>query len=291
MKKALSLVLTLASLLLLLVGCGADSSNPIETMTLTEIMEAVYEKASIAGINTETRPIMTVGEERLAYFFGTEFDCKEAIASEPEMGFGYSVCLARVDAGKAESIAAEILEKADTYKWICAHADSKVVAVNGNVVLLCMTSEANCAAFKEAFLSISAKNEEKPSSGLSAMTLTEVLEKVYEAAALENVNTEFYPIQTVEKDRMTYFFGTEFSFTEAIASEPEIGWGYSVCLARVDAKKAEKIAADVLENANEGKWVCVFAECKIVAVRDDIVMLCMTTNERCAALKAAFLAL
>ena len=59
---------------------------------------------------------------------------------EPMMGsMAFSLVLARVkDAADAKAVAQEMNEKINTRKWICVEADSKMVAVYGDVVMLIM---------------------------------------------------------------------------------------------------------------------------------------------------------
>lgn len=125
--------------------------NVINTIDLAELTEMVYASCgkSMDGFyNTE------LDSESLARYFGTDFEFEQAFASELMIGGGYSFCLVRVDADKTEEVAALIEEHADPWKWICMGAEDKVVAVNGNVVMLCMASSEECSALKAAFLAI-----------------------------------------------------------------------------------------------------------------------------------------
>lgn len=94
---------------------------------------------------------MEVDAENLAGFFGTDFDFIEAVASEPQFGGGYSFCLVRVDADKTDEVAKLIETHADPGKWICMFAEEVTVAVNGNVVMLCMASKETCRSMETAF--------------------------------------------------------------------------------------------------------------------------------------------
>lgn len=191
MKKLICTILTLATFLCLFAACGkepspsettgrtpSDTTNPeetktptettgaedttnpeetteapqpvetIDTMALMDILDKVYAACgkSIDGFyNTE------VNAESLARYFGTDFDFTEAVASEYMIGGGYSFCLVRVDAGKTEEVAALIEAHADPRKWICRFAEEVTVAVNGNVVMLCMASKETCQEIETAF--------------------------------------------------------------------------------------------------------------------------------------------
>lgn len=123
-------------------------AETIDTMALMDILDKVYAACgkSIDGFyNTE------VNAESLARYFGTDFDFTEAVASEYMIGGGYSFCLVRVDAGKTEEVAALIEAHADPRKWICRFAEEVTVAVNGNVVMLCMASKETCQEIETAF--------------------------------------------------------------------------------------------------------------------------------------------
>ncbi|MEA4833263.1 hypothetical protein SDC9_128579 [bioreactor metagenome] len=124
---------------------------------------------------------------------------------------------------------------------------------------------------------------------INTMKLSDIIDKVYSESSLPADDYKYYVTNEINKDSCEYFFGKDFNYIEAVSSEPEIGYGYSFCLVRVDESKTNDIAKLIEENAKLDKWVCVSAEYKTVAVNGNVIMLCMTKEETCTALKTAFL--
>ena len=117
------------------------------------------------------------------------------------------------------------------------------------------------------------------------MALMDILDKVYSACGKSVDN--FYNTE-VDAENLSRYFGTDFDFAEAVASEYMIGGGYSFCLVRVDSDRTEEIADLIETHADPGKWICMFAEEVTVAVNGNVVMLCMASKETCQEIEAAF---
>lgn len=68
---------------------------------------------------------------------------------------------------------------------------------------------------------------------------------------------------------------------EAVVNEPMIGSiAHSVVLVKcADAATAEKVAAEMKENCNPGKWICVESDVVKTVTNKNIAMLLMTTTE------------
>lgn len=129
---------------------------------------------------------------------------------------------------------------------------------------------------------------QEPERIISTIALSDLVKMVYDASG--NSMDDFYNIE-VDAKNLAYYFGTDFEFEEAFASEPNFGGGYSFCLVRVDPAKTEEIAQLIEANANPWKWICMGAKKVVVATNGNVVMLCMASEEECAALEAAFLAI
>lgn len=125
-----------------------DPVKSIGDMPLMDILEKIYE---ICDDSADDYYNISLDSENLSRYFGTDFAFTDAIASEYQMGGGYSLCFVRVEAGKTEEVAALIEKYADPDKWVCMSAEKKVVAVNGNVVMLCMASSEVCQKIETAF--------------------------------------------------------------------------------------------------------------------------------------------
>ncbi len=134
-------------------------------------------------------------------------------------------------------------------------------------------------------------DESKPEeSAIYSMSLEDIVKAVY-ASSGKTYNSDDYYNTEVTKETLVSYFGADFEFTDAFASELSMGFGYSFCLARVNEEDAEEIAALVEEKADLAKWVCTGAQAKITAVNGNVVMLCMSTNEECNQLAEAFKAI
>lgn len=129
---------------------------------------------------------------------------------------------------------------------------------------------------------------QEPERIINTIALSDLVKMVYDTSGISMDN--FCNIE-VNAENLAYYFGTDFEFEEAFASEPNFGGGYSFCLVRVDPAKTKEIAQLIETNADPWKWICMGAEKVVVATNGNVVMLCMASSEQCSALKAAFLAI
>lgn len=129
-------------------------------------------------------------------------------------------------------------------------------------------------------------------------SLEDILDKIYENGEYpdsfkENTIPNLIVIE-INSENVTRFLGTEIDFEEAIASESN--WStsaYSVCLVRVkEGVDIEKAKADILENVDPWKWICVGVDKDKVIVDNigDVIILIMSNNQG-EAIHNAFLAL
>lgn len=118
--------------------------------------------------------------------------------------------------------------------------------------------------------------------GINDMGIVEVVSLVRAATDIS------YTYSEITAESCERYFGKGFEFTEALFCEPMIGFGFSLCIARVDSDKVEEVAQIVEENADIMKWVCTGAEAKKVATNGDYVLLIMSTTEECDKVVEAF---
>lgn len=87
-----------------------------------------------------------------------------------------------------------------------------------------------------------------------------------------------------------FLFIDEIEGAEALASEAMIGSvAHSVVLLRVpDGTDAAAVAADIKDNANPRKWICVEAEKVEVVRHDNVILLCMSFESTCDEIVAGF---
>lgn len=130
-------------------------------------------------------------------------------------------------------------------------------------------------------------------------SLENILDKIYEKAEVSDSMKDFIKdglqVTEITAENSGYFFGKEnMEFENAIASEPMMSSSaYSLCLVRVkDGADIEKIKADIKENADPRKWICVGVDPDNVIVDNigDVVILIMS-DEAGSALHDAFLQL
>lgn len=129
-----------------------QSSEPevrgINDMGIVEVVSLLREATSISHTYAE------IPDEFCGNYFGKGFEFKEALYCEPMIGFGFSLCIARVDSDKVEEVAQIVNANADTMKWVCTGAEAKKVATNGDYVLLIMSTTEECDKVVEAFEAI-----------------------------------------------------------------------------------------------------------------------------------------
>lgn len=140
-----------------LAACGAGETEQTISGTLPEIIDKIYETADLDedqrqlikdGVET-----MEIPRENMAYFFGIDVDCEEAVASEPMINaIPFSICLMRVkEDTDIEALKKEIKENVNPRKWVCVEVDQSDVRVEsvGDLVLLIMADDSE--KYSEAF--------------------------------------------------------------------------------------------------------------------------------------------
>lgn len=130
-------------------------------------------------------------------------------------------------------------------------------------------------------------------------SLEDILNKIYDTAQVDDNFKDYIKnglmITPINPDNIKYHLGLdELEYEEAIASEPMIQPGaYSLCLVRAgEGADIEKIKADIKENVDPFKWVCVGVDPKNVIVDSigDVIFLVMS-NDQAKPLHDAFTAL
>ncbi len=130
-------------------------------------------------------------------------------------------------------------------------------------------------------------------------SLESILEEIYDTAELSDSFREYTEarLQTTEitEDNIVYHLGTDkIEYEDAIASESMMSpSAYALCLVRVkEGSDIEKIKADIKENVDPMKWVCVGVDSKNIFVDNigDVLVLIMS-DDAGNALHEAFLSL
>lgn len=145
MKKIVSMLL-MGIMIFSLVGCSPAEGkeevvkvNPAADKTVEEIATMITEDA---GIEAGTMLTPLDAETFSWFLFIDAIEGAEAVAADAMMSaVAHSVVVVRLPEGTdANEVAKQIEEKADPRKWICVEAEKTVVKVNGDLVLLVMSS-------------------------------------------------------------------------------------------------------------------------------------------------------
>lgn len=135
------------------------------------------------------------------------------------------------------------------------------------------------------------KPEPKPGDDTLNGDLKSIIEKIYNISEIKLPKTGY---TEVTNSNSKYFIGTDnVEFSEAVASEPLIGsYAHSLVLLRVkNDADIDKIKADIKNNVDPRKWICVGVEPDNVVVDniDNLIILIM--NKESEKLHNAFLSL
>lgn len=143
MKKAIAFTLVLV-LILGLTACGGKTETVRYEGTMTDLLEAIYEKASPEFSVMDPTPVDLTDEYALSYYTGLDDASllSEAVASEAMMSAqAFSLCAMRVAEGNdPASVAQQVIDGVDPAKWICVTADDVRAVVCGDVIFLVMVS-------------------------------------------------------------------------------------------------------------------------------------------------------
>ncbi len=167
MKKLIALLLTLAMVAAMAVGCGNDAASaksPLEG-TMEENAGKIIEKNPVEFMGGFMPvDLADTSEDGLwAITYNTGLSSAEKINDiavyEPMMGsMAFSMVLVRLnDAADAKTVAQEMSDNIDTRKWICVEANEKIVAGYSDVVMLIMLDSAtglSAQAFVDSFKEI-----------------------------------------------------------------------------------------------------------------------------------------
>ncbi len=130
-------------------------------------------------------------------------------------------------------------------------------------------------------------------------SLEDIMKNIYDTAKVDDKFKEYIKSrlqnQKVTDEKKEYYLGkADIEFKDALASEPMMSASaYSLVLVRVkEGADVEKIKADIKQNVNPRKWICVGVEEENVIVDSigDVIFLVMSDTQA-KPLHDAFLAL
>ena len=121
-------------------------------------------------------------------------------------------------------------------------------------------------------------------------TLEEIMTKLYAGIPSENLPMMLGNVE-LDSENVEYYIGTsKVEYKEALASESMVGSiAHSVVLLRTqNTKTADKAVAEIKENADSKKWICVEASNFIVKSKGNLVILIMSNETLAPKLEANF---
>ncbi len=172
MKKRIISLILVGTMAMMMAACGTkteenvegtdQSTGVVESVDLgtpTDVLDILYAEAAL---NTDLKEQIENGafeqgeldESMAPVFLGeADVDFVSGVASMPMMSsIAYQVVVLQVEEGQdLEATKTELVEKADTGKWVCVEPESVVAVNNGNYVLFIMADEATADALVETF--------------------------------------------------------------------------------------------------------------------------------------------
>ena len=111
-------------------------------------------------------------------------------------------------------------------------------------------------------------------------TLNEIMDKLYTGVKDEEKPMMLMTTELTDENLEQFAFVKDIEYKEAVVSESGVGSiPHSVVLIRLkNAKDSKNVVAEIKENANPRKWICVTAENVSVKSKGDLVMLIMSNN-------------
>ena len=111
-------------------------------------------------------------------------------------------------------------------------------------------------------------------------TLTEIMDKLYVDIADDQKPMMLMTTELTDENLEQFAFVKDIDYKEAVVSESGVGSiAHSVVLIRLeDANDSKEVVAEIKENADPRKWICVTAENVIVKSKGDLVMLIMSNE-------------
>ena len=139
MKKRISMLLLLAALPVLLLGCAASPAeqSPSAAQPMPEIMDRLC-----AGVDVPDYEATELTEENFTYFTFLPYEEGLSACQADALinAMPHSLVLVRSENGNTEALARQMLENADASKWICVSAEEKQAAYTEHYAVLVMSS-------------------------------------------------------------------------------------------------------------------------------------------------------
>lgn len=171
MKNKFLSILLIGAMVLVMAACGetseesaGDLSNQevVDLGTSLDVLDAIYETADLESDLREqvdngnfqqaeldeTIEAMFLGGASVSYVNG-------AVSAPMMSSVAYQVVVLQIEDGQdVEVVKKELVDTADTGKWVCVVPESVVAESNGNYILFLMTDSVTADALVEAFLAL-----------------------------------------------------------------------------------------------------------------------------------------
>lgn len=168
MKKRVLALIVVGAMSMMMVACGSTSDVPeVETTedevvdlgTPLEVLDAIYANAELDAdladqIANGAFQQAELDESIASMFLGeTTVEYASGAVSAPSMSsIAYQVIVLQLNEGQdVEAVKTELVDTADTGKWVCVEPETVVAESNGNYVLFIMADTATADALVAAF--------------------------------------------------------------------------------------------------------------------------------------------
>lgn len=157
MKRILAFTLALV-MVLTMAACSGSKKGPTYDGTMSELMDAIYEKFTPETMLMPNTKIETTDADMLSYYAavpdGTAVS--EVYYSEAAINIDpYILSVSRVAEGKdAKAVAQDILNTADVGRWVCVRPEACRVGQIGDVVVMVMGSTEVTGNIMDAFAQV-----------------------------------------------------------------------------------------------------------------------------------------
>lgn len=165
MKKRMLALLLTGVMAMMMVACGSEADGADEAVeavdlgTPLEVLDAIY---AAADLDADLREQIDNGgfqqaelDETIATMFlgETQVDYVSGAGSAPMMSsIAYQVVVLQVEEGQdVDATKKELVDTADTMKWVCVEPETVVAESNGNYILFIMADMATADALVAAF--------------------------------------------------------------------------------------------------------------------------------------------
>lgn len=133
---------------LFFTGCSNEAENKREDMTMTEIVDKLYDKADIPPYET-----VTLDETNFEYFTFIQYDDGlSAVAADALVNITpHSMVVIHTEKGNGAALAEDVAANADLNKWLCVGSEAGNVVYTDHYIVLVMSDRETVDAITNNF--------------------------------------------------------------------------------------------------------------------------------------------